>query len=71
MGVVQCHRKRCNIKIIAMSIVKQDQNLDVSRHVLVSKYIYITDMFYGTEGVVYVKLCITLFPNLRRFGNLN
>jgi hypothetical protein len=33
----------CSIKCVA--------KIDVSRHILVSRYIHITDMFYGIKGV--------------------
>jgi hypothetical protein len=35
----------------SLHFIKHVVNMDVSRHILESRYIHISDMFYGMEGV--------------------
>jgi hypothetical protein len=39
------------IILYSLCSIKHVAKMDVSGHILVSRYIHIIDMFYGTEGV--------------------
>jgi hypothetical protein len=45
-----CHLFENN-KMYSLHFIKHVVNMDVSRHILESRYIHISDMFYGMEGV--------------------
>jgi hypothetical protein len=44
--------------------IKHVTNMDVSRHQNMSRYIYFSDMFYGTEGVQNIPC--TTYVNKKR-----
>jgi hypothetical protein len=50
------HRSHSELKdkSYSLSSIRHVAKMDVSRYVLVFRYIHITDMFYGTEGVLQI-----------------